>query len=78
MTSPETLRLYASILRKPVRNSGSCSGRPPFSDHGMTPPSEIMLAAADALDFRAAAIEAEQNAMPSNITSCDPTGMTEE
>lgn len=55
---PETLRLYASILRKPTRSAASCSGRPPFSDQSLRGPGEILLAAADALEFQAKAIEA--------------------
>ena len=54
---PETLRLYASILRKPTRSAASCSGRPPFSDQPLQGPGEILLAAADALEFQAEAIE---------------------
>lgn len=54
---PETLRLYASILRKPTRSAASCSGRPPFSDQSLQGPGEILLAAADALEFQANAID---------------------
>lgn len=57
MPRPETLRLYASILRKPARTAASCSGRPPFSDQSLQGPGEIILAAADALEFQANAIE---------------------
>lgn len=55
---PETLRLYASVLRKPTRSTASCSGRPSFSDRSLHGPGEILLAAADALEFQADAIEA--------------------
>lgn len=55
---PETLRLYASILRKPTRSAASCSGRPPVSDQSLHGPGKILLAAADALEFQAEAIEA--------------------
>jgi hypothetical protein len=57
---PETLRLYASILRKPTRSTASCSGREPFPDPALQGPGEIILAAADALEFQASAIEAHQ------------------
>lgn len=60
MLAPETLRLYASILRKKTRNTASCSGRQPFSDPASQGPGEIIQAAADALEFQASAIEAQQ------------------
>ncbi len=60
MPDPETLRLYASILRKPTRNTASCSGREPFPDPSPQSPGEIILAAADALEFQASAIESQQ------------------
>ena len=60
MPDPEILRLYASILRKPTRNKASCSGREPFPDPDPQGPGEIILAAADALEFQASAIEAQQ------------------
>jgi hypothetical protein len=66
---PETLRLYASILRKPMRSAASCSGRPPLSDRSLQTPGEILLAAANALEFQAGAIEArlnEQTTTPSS------------
>lgn len=59
MPAPETLRLYASILRKPTRSTASCSGREPFPDPSPQSPGEIILAAADALEFQANAIEAQ-------------------
>lgn len=63
MPAPETLRLYASILRKPMRNTASCSGREPFPDPSPQSPGEIILAAANALEFQANAIEARQIAL---------------
>ena len=60
LPAPETLRLYASILRKPTRNAASCSGREPLSDPSPQGPGEIILAAAAALEFQANAIEAQQ------------------
>ena len=60
MPDPETLRLYASILLKPTRNTASCSGREAFPDPAPQGPGEIILAAADALEFQASAIESQQ------------------
>lgn len=54
---PDTLRLYASILRKPVRSAASCSGRGPLVQTFHREPGEIIAAAADALEFQASAIE---------------------
>ncbi|MBA7465810.1 hypothetical protein ES703_29239 [subsurface metagenome] len=63
VSNPETLRLYASILRKPTLNSASCSGRTPYIRSSPQDPGEIILAAADALEFQAKVIEAlEQSA----------------
>jgi hypothetical protein len=58
MPDPETLRLYASILRKPTRNWASCSGRAPLAQSPLQEPGEIISAAADALEFQANALEA--------------------
>jgi hypothetical protein len=60
LPDPETLRLYASILRKPTQTSASCSGRTPLLDPTPLNPGEIALAAADALEFQASAIEAQR------------------
>lgn len=60
MPDPETLRLYASILRKRTRSTASCSGRPPFADPTPQSPGEIIMAAAEALEFQAKAIEDER------------------
>jgi hypothetical protein len=57
---PATLRLYASILRKPTRSTASCSGREPLPDPSPQSPGKIILAAADALEFQATAIEAQR------------------
>lgn len=57
---PETLRLYASILRKPTRNRASCSGRNSSAQSSLQGPGEIISAAADALDFQAHALEAAE------------------
>ncbi len=54
---PDTLRLYASILRKPVRSAASCSGRGPLVQTLHREPGEIISAAVDALEFQATAIE---------------------
>lgn len=69
MPAPETLRLYASILRKPTRNTASCSGREPFPDPALQGPGEIILAAADALEFQASAIEAQQVETPAKTST---------
>lgn len=60
MPDPETLRLYASILRKRTRSIASCSGREPFADSSPQSPGEIILAAAEALEFQASVIEAQR------------------
>lgn len=60
MLAPETLRLYPSTLRKPTRNTASCSGREPSPDPSPQSPGEVILAAADALEFQASAIDAQQ------------------
>lgn len=54
---PDTLRLYASILRKPVSSAASCSGRGSLVQTLHREPGEIISAAADALEFQATAIE---------------------
>lgn len=72
--NPETLRLYASILRKPTFNSASCSGRTTYVQSSPQDPGEIILAAADALEFQAKVIEAlEQSTARPATTSAAPS-----
>lgn len=78
VSNPETLRLYASILRKPTRHSASCSGRPPYTRSPLQDPGEIILAAANALEFQAMVIESLEHlaARPAAAPSTPPDALT--
>ena len=68
---PDTLRLYASILRKPVRSAASCSGRGPPVQTLNREPGEVISAAADALEFQATAIETGERLRNEHLVSLE-------
>jgi hypothetical protein len=65
--SPETLRLYASIMEKLRR--GEVDPRYSETHKGIVPPGEIAKAAAAALRFQADAIERTNNEMKEKDSS---------